>query len=133
MCTGLLVPVILSALEYLCPKNLNAKFHALFIYPCAWQKHWDVNIRDQDNITLTRGQGLYVLLTIGLNIGLSIPGLISRGQISWEWDIRDGKFLSCLANRLGALSLANLPLVFLYCGRNNFLLWVTSTLLFGYP
>ena len=31
-----------------------------------------------------------------------------------------------VSNRLGLLSFANLPLVFLYAGRNNFLLWVTN-------
>jgi hypothetical protein len=31
-----------------------------------------------------------------------------------------------VANRLGVLSFANLPLVFLYAGRNNLLLWMTN-------
>ncbi|KZL79842.1 ferric reductase transmembrane component 4 [Colletotrichum incanum] len=31
-----------------------------------------------------------------------------------------------VSNRLGLLSFANLPLVFLYSGRNNFLLWATD-------
>jgi hypothetical protein len=116
-------------LEYICPKYLNAKFHAILVYPSAWQRGWYVSIRDTGDINPTRGQGLYVLFMVGLNIGLTIPGLMSQKTDSWDWDNRDGKFISSLANRFGALSLANMPLIFLYCGRNNFLLWTTSMFL----
>ena len=38
----------------------------------------------------------------------------------------DGEIVSYLTNRFGVLSFANIPLVFLYAGRNNILLWLTN-------
>src|ERR1700712_5068825 len=93
LCSGILAPIILSVLEYLCPKSINAKLHTIFVYPSAWAKRWHVSIRDTGDINPTQGQGLYVLLTVGLNIGLAIPSLMPPGQNSWDWDNRDGKFI----------------------------------------
>jgi hypothetical protein len=47
---------------------------------------------------------------------------------SWKWDAPGASLMGSLADRLGALSVANIFLVVLYGGRNNILLMITGTL-----
>jgi len=74
------------------------------------------------------------MFMIALNIAFSFAGIYSKVGESWTWDGRHGRFTTELGNRVGALAIANAPLAYLYSGRNNFLLYLTSkdsTLSFG--
>jgi hypothetical protein len=124
---GLLAPILLYVVNYLIPKRLNSKLHAYLIYVTAWPHHWQVSIRDTRNLEPTRGQALYILFTILLNVILTFMYFDSQG--GWTWDLRSGRTISAFANRLGALAVANIPLVILYSTRNNFLLWLTGMFL----
>ena len=123
---GLLAPIILCVVDYLVPKRLNSKLHAYFVYPTAWPRHWKVNIHDTGSVEPTRGQALYVLFTMLLNLMLAFCDMCFDSQGGWIWDRRSGRTISAIANRFGALASANIPLVVLYSTRNNFLLWLTG-------
>jgi hypothetical protein len=123
---GLLAPILLYVVDYSMPKTLSSKLHAYLIYPPAWPRHWQVSIHDTTDVEPTRGQALFILFIILLNLMLTTCDMYSVSQENWTWDLRSGRSISAFANRLGALAAANIPLVILYSTRNNFLLWLTS-------
>lgn len=53
-------------------------------------------------------------------------GHFARLNNNWRLDDRHGRFINCLADRFGVLALANFPLIFLFAGRNNVLLYLTN-------
>ncbi|KAL8733939.1 MAG: hypothetical protein Q9181_003390 [Wetmoreana brouardii] len=76
----------------------------------------------------TRGQAFFVFYLVAINVILSAAGFKSRQPNAWYPSASgsDGEIVSYLTNRLGVLSFANIPLLFLYAGRNNVLLWLTN-------
>jgi hypothetical protein len=124
-----LVPILLYIADYLVTKKLNSKLHAYFVYPAAWPRHWKVNIHDTGSVEPTRGQAIYILVAMLLNLFLSFCDMCFDRQGGWTWDQRSGRTISALANRFGALASANIPLIVLYSTRNNFLLWLTGMFL----
>jgi len=76
-------------------------------------------------IVPTRGQALFITYIIIINIVLCAAGYKSIQPNAWFSDTHS-EILTYVANRTGVLSFANLPLVFLYAGRNNILLSVTN-------
>lgn len=73
----------------------------------------------------TRGQGLFILYLLAVNIILSAVGYEVVSPNSW-YATRENQIASFIANRTGVLSAANLSLLVLFGGRNNFLLWLTD-------
>ena len=75
-----------------------------------------------------RGQAFFIFYLIAINVILSAVGLQSVQPNSWypAASGSDGEIRSYLTNRFGVLSFANIPLVFLYAGRNNVLLRLTN-------
>ncbi|KAF2434880.1 hypothetical protein EJ08DRAFT_685771 [Tothia fuscella] len=124
---GFLLPVILSLLRFVpFPGALSSKYRAYFVYPIVWSTRWSVSIRDVGDISPTRGQALFIFYMIAINTILSSTGHYALSHHFWSFDGRHGQLITCLANRFGALSLANIPLLFLYSGRNNILLRITN-------
>ena len=76
----------------------------------------------------TRGQAFFIFYLIAINVILSAVGFKSMQPNSWYPSASgsDGEIVSYLSNRFGVLSFANIPLVLLYAGRNNVLLWLTN-------
>lgn len=76
----------------------------------------------------TRGQAFFIFYLIAINVILSAVGFKSMQPNSWYPSASgsDGVIVSYLSNRFGVLSFANIPLVLLYAGRNNVLLWLTN-------
>ena len=76
----------------------------------------------------TRGQSLLIFYLITINVVLSAAGFNSMQPNSWypSPSGSDGEIVSYVTNRLGVLSFANIPLLFLYAGRNNILLRLTN-------
>ncbi|KJZ72220.1 hypothetical protein HIM_08362 [Hirsutella minnesotensis 3608] len=74
----------------------------------------------------TRGQALFLAYFWLINIFLSAFGyeISSRGNV-WYTNQSD-ELKKYISNRHGVLSFALLPLVILYAGRNNILLWLTN-------
>ncbi|WVW82351.1 hypothetical protein I302_104358 [Kwoniella bestiolae CBS 10118] len=73
----------------------------------------------------TRGQSLFVLYLIFINILCCSLDYSSIQPNGWFASTRQ-EITTYIANRTGVLCLANLPLLFLYAGRNNLLLWLTD-------
>lgn len=74
----------------------------------------------------TRGQALFIAYILVINIILSSVGYRSAQPNAWNPDNVRDEIITLVANRVGVLSFANLPLLMLYSSRNNILLWVTD-------
>lgn len=122
--SGVVMPIAFSLLRFLpWPASWVARFNAYLVNPPAvGSQHstpvWGLGIMP------TRGQALFIAYFWLINIFLSalgyeiLPGLF--------YDSQSYEVQTYLANRFGVLSFAHLPLVFLYAGRNNILLWLTN-------
>ncbi|RFU74983.1 ferric-chelate reductase fre2 [Trichoderma arundinaceum] len=123
--TGTIVPIGLSLLRFLpWPTWFVSRVNALLIDPpLVGSKHstpiWDMGIMP------TRGQALFIAYLWLINIVLSAVGYDTIWPHSWYQD-KESEIAFYVANRVGILSFANLPLVVLYSGRNNVLLWLTN-------
>lgn len=73
----------------------------------------------------TVGQALYIFLFFLLNLVLSSVNY-SRSQPHPWWFPPKEELLSYIGYRTGHIGYALLPLLILFSGRNNFLLWVTN-------
>lgn len=127
---GFVVPVLLSLLRYIpISSTRTSKWRAHFVYPTLWSHRWSMQIREAGDISPTRGQACFILYMFSLNLVFIGTGHYSSMYSFWSFEGRRGQLITGLANRFGAMALANIPLLFLYAGRNNFLLWLTSMLL----
>ncbi|KAK5722785.1 hypothetical protein LTR15_006018 [Elasticomyces elasticus] len=73
----------------------------------------------------TRGQSFFIAYIILINVVLSAAGYRTSWPNSW-WTNNSQQVVEYVANRTGVLSLANLAVLTLHAGRNNFLLWMTN-------
>lgn len=76
-------------------------------------------------IVPTRGQALFIAYLISINIILCAVGIRAVMPQTWfptAWY----QVAVYVANRTGAISFANIPLLILFSGRNNILLWLTN-------
>ncbi|KAK2616934.1 hypothetical protein QQS21_000022 [Conoideocrella luteorostrata] len=77
----------------------------------------------------TRGQALFLTYIWGINILLLCIGYqcnSDKGTCFSSDPLNPRSELTSVGNRFGVLGLANFPLVILFAGRNNMLLWVTN-------
>lgn len=118
------IPIAVSLLRFLpWPAAWVTKFHAYLIDPPLFgSKHstpvWGLGIMP------TRGQAIFILYLWVVNVTLSSVGYDTR--LGTWYETVQATLMRSVAKRLGVLSYANVPLVILYAGRNNFLLWVTN-------
>jgi predicted ferric reductase len=79
-------------------------------------------------IVPTRGQGLFIFYIIAINVILSAVGHKTYQPNAWFPTTQGstGEVVTYFTNRVGVLSFANMPLLILFAGRNNILLWVTN-------
>lgn len=76
-------------------------------------------------IVPTRGQALFIAYLISINIIMCSVGI--RAVIPQTWFATSWyQVAAYVANRTGAISFANIPLLILFSGRNNILLWLTN-------
>lgn len=73
----------------------------------------------------TIGQALYIFMFISLNIILTCIKYDSAQPHPWGFAKRE-EILSYIGYRTGHIGYALLPLLILFSGRNNFLLWITN-------
>ncbi|KAL7938783.1 ferric-chelate reductase [Trichoderma chlorosporum] len=124
--TGAVIPVGLSLLRF-------------FPWPAAWMNIVRYYLIDPPlfgsrhavsalwgfGVVPTRGQALFIAYLWIVNIALTASGHKTVWPHSWFSSLSQ-EVESYVGNRTGLLSFANLPLVMLYAGRNNVLLWLTS-------
>ncbi|KAM0276282.1 hypothetical protein ACHAQH_006912 [Verticillium albo-atrum] len=124
--TGAGIPILCSLLRFIpFPKSVVSKFYAYIIEPPVFGSSHNVPVLNNSAIVPTRGQALFLLYLFAINIIGSFVMLDQKSPNSW-WGSKQEEFLSLYSNRVGMLSFANLPLLILYAGRNNILLWITN-------
>ncbi|KAK1766307.1 ferric-chelate reductase fre2 [Phialemonium atrogriseum] len=123
--TGAIIPIGLSLLRFLpWPASWVSRINGYLIDPPLFgSRHaspvWGLGIMP------TRGQALFIAYLWIINVVLSAVGYVIIWPNTW-YESTSIEVMAFVANRTGILSFANFPLVFLYSGRNNILLWVTD-------
>lgn len=126
--SGSALPIAFSLLRFVpFPAPLVTKFNAWFIDPPVSGFCHKMPVAGLFHMP-SRGQAIFIFYLIAINVILSAAGYKSRQPNSWHPNASgsDGEITSYVTNRLGVLSFANIPLLFLYAGRNNILLWLTN-------
>ncbi|KAI4242550.1 MAG: hypothetical protein L6R40_003931 [Gallowayella cf. fulva] len=126
--SGAIIPIVFSFLRFIpFPTTLVTKFNSWFIDPPAFGTRHKTPIAGLFHMP-TRGQAFFIFYLIAINIILSAIGFKSSQPNSWYPSVlgTDGQIVSYFTNRVGVLSFANIPLLFLYAGRNNILLSLTN-------
>jgi hypothetical protein len=125
--SGVVIPIAFSLLRFVpFPAALRSKFNAWVIDPPLFGAKQTQYARYGLDAALTRGQALFIFYLVLINVLLSCLDYEWINPNSWYPDNRWRWMVMLVGNRLGLLSFANLPLVFLYAGRNNLLLWLTN-------
>lgn len=126
--SGAVIPIAFSLLRFFpFPTALVTKFNAWFVDPPVFGSRHKTPVAGLFHVP-TRGQAFFIFYLVSINVILSAVGYEGIQPNSWYASIlgSDGQIISYVTNRLGVLSFANIPLLFLYAGRNNFLLWLTN-------
>lgn len=121
------LPIAFSFLRFVpFPNTLVTRFNALVIDPPLWGTKQKQPLANGLGLMPTRGQALFIAYILIINIVLSSVGYTSAQPNAWyPGSVRD-EIITLVANRVGVLSFANIPLLILYSSRNNVLLWVTD-------
>ncbi|KAK3688053.1 putative ferric-chelate reductase [Podospora appendiculata] len=123
--SGAVVPIVFSFFRLLpLPASFTSKFYSYLIDPPLFGRYHAVPVLGLA-IVPTRGQGIFIAYIIIINTVLSSVGYRSLTPNSWFSSVPD-EIAAYIANRVGVLSFANVPLLVLYSSRNNALLWLTN-------
>jgi hypothetical protein len=122
---AILMLIILYLIQLALPRRARSLIEVYVVHPMTWKK-FIFTLRDTGDVEPTRGQAIYLLFILILNAALSGVKLYPQnGTLQWNNPL--ATFAASLSNRLGALSVANIPLMVFYSGRNNLLLLVTGS------
>ncbi|KAI5809391.1 ferric reductase like transmembrane component-domain-containing protein [Pyronema omphalodes] len=95
------------------PSHLKTWFRRHFVLPALFgRKHIETVGYYQ---LPTRGQTLLITSYILLNVSF----------LATDYG-RDGRSVNAMGNRAGHLSMVQMPIMFLFAGRNNLLIWITG-------
>lgn len=121
--SGAALPILMSFGRLIpFPAAIVTKFNAYLIDPPLLANPHP--IQEKLFVIPTRGQAIFIVYLFIINITLSICGLeLISDNILYPGRVQAWTYI---ANRTGVLCYANLPLVILYAGRNNILLWLTN-------
>ncbi|KAM5353383.1 hypothetical protein ACJ41O_000033 [Fusarium nematophilum] len=123
--SGVIFPIFFSFLRFLpIPTHLRSKLYAYFIDPPAWGKRHSVPTLGL-GIIPTRGQAIFILYIIAINAVAVFEGYPNFSPNGLFPD-RRYELIRQIGNSAGVIAFANLPLIILYSGRNNLLLWLTN-------
>lgn len=105
------------------PESILSRLYSYFIDPPVVGTRYISRI---SGLTVpTRGQALFIGCIWIFKIVLSAVQYNPVSPGPW-YSLVKGAVLDYVGNRFGVLRFANLPLVVLYAGRNNVLLWLTN-------
>ena len=123
--TGFAIPIAVSLLRVVpFPSRWTSLFNAYFITPPAIGSKHNAAVLNLFHVP-TRGQALFIAYLITINLVLTFVDLDGPSPDGW-YETRHDQWFGYLSLRTGVLSFANLPLLILYSGRNNVLLWLTN-------
>ena len=124
---GVVIPIAFSLIRFVpFPGTWRTKFNAWIIDPPLFGHHHGTPVFFGLTHIPKRGQALFIFYFIIINTLLSAVNYEYANPNTWYPDDKYGWMCMLISNRIGLLSFANLPLVFLYAGRNNILLWITD-------
>ncbi|SMR55512.1 unnamed protein product [Zymoseptoria tritici ST99CH_1A5] len=124
--TGACIPIVASLLRLLpLPRAFIGGFYAKFIDPPAFGLSHRVPWFNAF-VMPTRGQAIFIAYLWFINIIACSVGYEVRNPMAWYDGAPTPQIAHEIANRTGIISFANLPLLLLFAGRNNILLWVTD-------
>ncbi|KAF2023914.1 ferric reductase-like protein transmembrane component 4 [Setomelanomma holmii] len=124
--SGVVIPISFSLLRFVpFPGGLRSKFNALFIDPPLFGSRNRAMSKFGFDHAMTRGQGLFIGYLMVINVVLSAVKYEYANPNTWYPHDKWRCMVMLVSNRLGLLSFANLPLIFLYAGRNKFT-WVAA-------
>lgn len=127
MLSGFVVPIGFSLLRFFpFPRLWRSKFYAWVIEPPLFGTKHEVPVLFGLLQMPKRGQALFIFYFIVINTVLSAVNYDNANPNTWFPGDHWRWMVMLVSNRIGLLSFANLPLVFLYAGRNNILLWLTN-------
>jgi len=127
MISGFLFPLGFSTLRFLpFPPLLRSKIKAVLGHPAMIGSRHRTPVAFGQGIMPTRGQALFIAYLIFINTVVCMVDIRAGPQPN-AWYADDWQqIMSYVGDRTGAMSFANLSLMFLYSSRNNFLLWLTD-------
>lgn len=123
--SGAIIPIGMSLLRFLpWPQAWRTKFNAFIIDPPLFGQKHDTAIWGLGCVP-TRGQGIFLAYLWAINLASTVQGIDYEYPSPWYTQPSEA-IKTYMANRAGVMSCALLPLVMLYAGRNNLLLWLTN-------
>jgi hypothetical protein len=124
--TGFATPILLAALRHLpYMTSFLDRLHPYLTYPSLLPPYQVRPLPYLLGNAPTIGQAFYVLLLLVLNIVLSAVSYRSFQPNAW-YATQYQEILAWVMYRTGTLGFALLPLVLLFAGRNNVLLWLSD-------
>ena len=123
---GFGTPIVLTWLNYV-PyiSGLFRKLKPFLVWPSTFGRYHVQPLPYLLGNAPTRGQALYVALFVVLNVIFTAVDYRSRQPSAWYAN-QYYEIMAYVFYRTGALAYIFAPLVFLFAGRNNFLLWMTN-------
>ncbi|KAK4902932.1 hypothetical protein LTR27_000871 [Elasticomyces elasticus] len=123
---GFGLPVIMTWLSYILGEaRLMATVRAYVVWPSTIGSYHVRSLPHLIGKAPTIGQALYVALFLALNIVLTSVSYQSKQPNAWNPTGRS-EIMSYVLGRTGTLAYIFMPLLFLFGGRNNILLWMTN-------
>jgi hypothetical protein len=123
---GFATPIGFTVLSWLPGVQcLTDKLKPYVLYPAFLGSHHIKPLPYSLGNPPTTGQALYIAMFVLLNVVLSAVGYENSQPHPWGYNKRN-ETLAYVGYRTGAISYGLLPLVVLFSGRNNFLLWLTN-------
>ncbi|QDS68683.1 hypothetical protein FKW77_002280 [Venturia effusa] len=125
--SAILIPIVFSLLRLVpLPRTLLTKVSSYLITPATWGSKHRTPIGGNIGICPTRGQSLFIFFLCALNLLLCVATYrFVPLEKQNRFKSKHTELLIGMGNRIGHISLANLALLTLFAGRNNFLLWIT--------
>ncbi|EKG22154.1 Flavoprotein transmembrane component [Macrophomina phaseolina MS6] len=124
--TGCAAPILATLLCLApCTTHLVDAFKPYLVYPSLIGNYQVEPLPYLLGNAPTMGQALFVIIFAILNVVLAAVSYPSTQPNTWFEDTYQ-EIMAYVANRTGVLAFAVLPLVILFAGRNNILLWLTN-------
>jgi hypothetical protein len=124
--TGFGTPILFTLLAYLpCFSPLVNKMRPYLVWPSIFGTYHVRPLPYLLGNMPTAGQGLYVFMFVLLNILFTAVNIESRQPNAWYPTVWR-EIMAYVLFRTGVYAYIMAPLLFLFAGRNNMLLWLTS-------
>ncbi len=123
---GFATPILFTVLGYLpYMTGIFEKIKPYLVYPSTIGTYHVRPLPYLLGNAPTIGQSLYIILFFILNVILTAVNYHTTQPNTW-FETTYQEIMAYLANRTGVLAFALAPLVILFSGRNNILLWLTD-------